>query len=129
MGIKGLWNIATTDATWTGEFEAFQERKRKEEKVDDAIIKTDGTIIRTHPDDNIIATKNLPTQVDTLYGNNQKDLDKNLSNIGGGNSNLEKKVDTMIELLSQILNKKEVNITMPKQTRQDLDLIMSGGMI
>lgn len=39
-------------------FNAFTQ---KESKVEDAIIKSDGSIIHTDPSDNIIATKNTPT--------------------------------------------------------------------
>jgi hypothetical protein len=50
-----------------------------------------------------------------------------LSNLGNDKT-LEKKLTTIIDVLSKILAK-DIQVNLPPQTRSDLDIIMSGGMI
>jgi len=102
--------------------------------VDDAIIRTDGTIIRTHPDDTIIATKNDPSLNGFNVGTGNSDIpglnfEDGESGTSFGTSSVEKKLDTMISLLSSILKKEPVEINFPKQTRTELDLLVSGMIV
>lgn len=99
--------------------------------VQDAIIKSDGTIIRTHPEDNIIATKNIPainpSMLSSYTRNQTTNTYENLNNNNSQNiiSMNEAKLDIMIELLKQLVGK-EVTIQLPKQTMSDLDMLISG---
>jgi hypothetical protein len=127
MGLGGLWEIATSkEVSFASKFDEY--KASKETKVNDAIIRTDGSIIHTHPDDNIIATKNLPTNLDSLYAENNNNLNKNLSNLDS-NVKVSEKLDKMVDLLERLLDKEPVNMSLPPQTRQDLDLLMNGGLL
>jgi len=92
-------------------------------KVDDAIIRADGSIIKTNPKDTLVALKNIPLSMEKA----RMEANKNLGGFDGNNS-LEKKLNTIIDVLSKILSK-DLKVEMPPQTRQDLDLIMCGGMV
>ena len=97
------------------------------ERVDDAIIRSDGSIIRTNPQDTLIALKDINNSMDTVRADTVRSLNNSINNLGG-NDTLDKRLNVIIEVLSKILDK-DVKITMPQQTRYDLDLIMNGGMI
>lgn len=116
------WGIFETAIT--GKFgEKFNEYRvglGREISVDDAILRKDGTIVRTSPDDNIIATKNDPSNFMEL---NKFTSDK-LEKVSYDNS-LTNKLDKMIGLLSKLVDK-DVTITMPSQTKQDLIHIVEG---
>lgn len=84
--------------------------------VQDAIIKSDGSIIHTSPDDNIIATKNDPQEIQTS------------SNINLNTSSMEKRLDKMIGLLQALLDK-DVTIQMPQQTAYELDSLIKGALL
>ena len=56
-----------------------------------------------------------------------KNLNESLSQIKRDEI-LENKLTTIIDVLSQILSK-DIQIQMPPQTRNDLDILMTGGMI
>jgi hypothetical protein len=108
-------------------YEASQANK-KVTKVNDAIIKNDGSIIHTSPDDNIIATKNLPANVDDIRLDNTKELYKALSDLPiADNKEIIDKLDKMTNLMVQFVKKEPVSITLPQQTRADLELLMAGG--
>lgn len=108
----------------------FEEYRRslgrydyKEETVDDAIIRKDGSIVRTSPDDNIIATKNNPLDISEIKSftiNKLKDVEGK-----GYGGYLEYKLDKMIDILSKILEK-DLIIQNPPQTKQDLIKIIEG---
>lgn len=95
--------------------------------VDDAIIRSDGSIIRTNPQDTLIALKDINNSMDMVRADTVRSLNNSINNLGG-NDTLDKRLNVIIEVLSKILDK-DVKITMPQQTRYDLDLIMNGGMI
>ena len=95
----------------------------KVQSIDDAIIRTDGSIIKTNPQDTLVALKNIPLSMEKA----RMEANKNLGGLDGSNS-LEKKLNTIIDVLSKILSK-DLKVEMPPQTRQDLDLIMCGGMV
>lgn len=95
--------------------------------VDDAIIKTDGSIIKTNPKDTLVALKDVPLSIDKVREENNKNLNTNLSRMERDGT-LEKKLTTIIEVLSKLLAK-DVCVQLPPQTRSDLDMLMSGGMI
>lgn len=92
--------------------------------VNDAIIKSDGTIIRTSVDDNIIATKNVPQNLNTIRADSNKDLNNNLGYVGM-TSNTSEKMDKIIDCLVQIVNK-NLEVVLPSQTRSDLDFLVGG---
>lgn len=97
------------------------------ESVNDAIIKTDGSVIKTNPKDTLVALKDVPLSMDKV----REDANKNInSSINGleNNVSLENKLSTIIDVLSRILEK-DIQIQLPPQTRNDLDMLMSGGMI
>ena len=94
--------------------------------VNDAIIRTDGSIIKTNPKDTLVALKDIPTSIDKVRAESNKDLNDNLTTIQ--NNDLDNRLSDIMNVLSKILDK-DVQIALPPQTRSDLDLIMSGGMI
>jgi len=89
--------------------------------VEDAIIRSDGKIIRTSPEDNIIATKNKPMLNEAISHTASESVTLNTGS-------LEKKLDVMITILSKILEK-DTTIALPPQTVYDLDRIMKGSML
>ena len=95
--------------------------------VNDCIIRADGSIIKTNPKDTLVALKNIPLSMEQVRSDTTKNLNSSLGSLGG-DKNLEKKLTTIIEVLSKILAK-DVQVNLPPQTRNDLDMIMSGGMI
>ena len=110
--------------TGVSDFSVWQSAKY--ENVDDAIIRTDGSIIKTNPRDTLVALKDIPSSIDKVRSESNKDLNKNLGTIQG--EDLDKKLSVIVDVLSKILAK-DVQVALPPQTRSDLDLIMSGGMI
>lgn len=112
-----------------------QGRAWSETNVNDAIIRPDGTVIHTHPDDTIIATKNNPSLNGTSVGLSNKesmyDIFDNESNSSSsmGFGSMEKKLDKMISLLSAIVNKEPIQVNMPKQTMAELDLLINGAIL
>lgn len=106
------------------DYRAMYGPKTTEKKVDDAIIKSDGTIIRTSVDDNIIATKNMPQKLSSVRIDNQKDLNNNLKYVSSG-SDMMNKMDKIINVLSSILDK-DINVVLPSQTRSDLVCLIGG---
>ena len=99
-------------------------------KVDDAIIKPNGDIVRTSPKDTIIATKNIPYNLDDVRVNSSKELNQNLSEFftSGGNGSLSQKLDRMISLMGQFVDK-QISVELPPQNRADLELLMAGGAL
>lgn len=95
--------------------------------VNDAIIRTDGSIIKTNPKDTLVALKNIPLSLNSVKDETNRNLNDSLSQIEK-DENLENKLVTIIDVLSQILAK-DIKIQMPPQTRNDLDILMTGGMI
>lgn len=98
--------------------------------VNDAIIKPDGSIVRTSPNDTIIATKNIPYNLDDVRVNSSKELNQNLSEFftSGGNGSLSQKLDRMISLMGQFVDK-QISVELPPQNRADLELLMAGGAL
>ena len=95
--------------------------------VNDAIIRSDGSIIKTNPKDTLVALKDIPLSMGQVRSNTTKNLNSSLSGLGNDKT-LENKLTTIIDVLSKILDK-DVQVNLPPQTRGDLDIIMSGGMI
>lgn len=95
--------------------------------VNDAIIRTDGSIIKTNPKDTLVALKDIPLSMEQVRNDMTKNLNTSLSNLGNDKT-LEKKLTTIIDVLSKILAK-DIQVNLPPQTRSDLDILMSGGMI
>ena len=58
----------------------------------------------------------------------KEELEKYLEISKGEVKDLEKKLTTIIDVLSKILAK-DVQVNVPQQTRSDLDILMNGGMI
>jgi len=95
--------------------------------VNDAIIRTDGSIIKTNPKDTLVALKDVPLSMEKVRNDTTKNLNSSLNGLGNDKT-LEKKLTTIIDVLSKILAK-DVQVNLPPQTRNDLDMIMSGGLI
>lgn len=102
-------------------------RNTKYTEVDDAIIRTDGSIVKTSPQDTLVALKDVPLSIDKVREDTNKSLNKSITQLDKDGT-LEKKLTTIIDVLSKILAK-DVQIQLPPQTRNDLDMLMSGGMI
>lgn len=109
------------------QFDIYKQNLLNPTNVDDAIIRTDGSVIKTNPKDTLVALKNVPLSMEQVRNDTTKNLNSSLSNLGSDKT-LEKKLTTIIDVLSKILDK-DVQVNLPPQTRGDLDIIMSGGMI
>ncbi len=100
--------------------------------VNDAIIRTDGSVIKTNPQDTLIALKDIDTSMNAVKSETNKSLNNSLNEVTDNRTNnssdIVDKMATIIDILSKILSK-DVQTVNPPQTRYDLDLIMSGGMI
>jgi hypothetical protein len=111
--------------TGISDFGAWQSAKY--ETVNDAIIRADGSIIKTNPKDTLVALKNIPLSMEQVRNDTAKNLNNSLNGMEQ-DKNLENKLGTIIDVLSKILEK-DVQVNLPPQTRSDLDMIMCGGMI
>lgn len=120
-------SIKKDKSTGLTEFETYKQNLLNPTTVDDAIIRTDGSIIKTNPKDTLVALKDVPLSMEQVRNNTTKNLNTSLSNLGNDKT-LEKKLTTIIDVLSKILAK-DVQVNLPPQTRSDLDILMSGGMI
>ena len=109
------------------EFETYKQNLLNPTTVNDAIIRTDGSIIKTNPQDTLVALKNIPLSMEQVRNDTTKNLNTSLNNLGSDKT-LEKKLTTIIDVLSKILDK-DVQVNLPPQTRGDLDILMSGGMV
>lgn len=107
------------DLIWDNMGGAFEE-------VEDAIIRTDGKIIKTNPKDTLVALKDVPLSIDKVRQDSNKNLNSSLSQLDI-NGTIDKQLTTIIDVLSKILVKEAV--ILPPQTRNDLDMLMNGGMI
>ena len=112
--------------TGTSKYEEWRNAKY-DDVVNDAIIRTDGSIIKTNPKDTLVALKDIPQSINQVREDTNKTLNSSLGSIEN-NGNLEKNMLTIIDVLSKILEK-NVQIQLPPQTRNDIDMLMSGGMI
>ena len=95
--------------------------------IDDAIIRADGSIIKTNPKDTLVALKDIPLSMEQVRSDTTKNLNSSLNGLGNDKT-LEKKLTAIIDVLSKILDK-DIQVNLPPQTRGDLDIIMSGGMV
>lgn len=126
-GVKALTaGLIKDKKTGLSQFDIYKESYMAE-SVDDAIIRKDGSIIKTNPQDTLVALKDIPLSLEQVRNDTAKNLDNSLSNIGN-DKNLENKLTTIIDVLSKILAK-DIQVNIPPQTRNDLDIIMNGGMI
>lgn len=119
--------IKKDKSTGLTEFETYKQNLLNPTTVDDAIIRTDGSIIKTNPKDTLVALKDIPLSMEQVRSDTTKNLNSSLNGLGNDKT-LEKKLTTIIDVLSKILAK-DVQVNLPPQTRGDLDMIMSGGMI
>lgn len=132
-GISGALSAMTVGmlkkdkSTGLTEFETYKQNLLNPTTVDDAIIRTDGSIIKTNPKDTLVALKDVPLSMEQVRTNTSKNLNSSLSGLNT-NKDLENKLTTIIDVLSKILAK-DVQVNLPPQTRSDLDILMSGGMI
>jgi hypothetical protein len=109
------------------QYDIYKEDKLKPiTSVDDAIIRTDGSIIKTNPKDTLVALKDLPLSLNQVREDTNRSINS-LSDFGNG-GNLEKNLSTIIDVLSKILEK-NIQVNLPPQTRSDLDLLMNGGLV
>ena len=74
-----------------------------------------------------MALKDVPLSMEQVRSDTTKNLNSSLNGLGSDKT-LEKKLTTIIDVLSKILAK-DIQVNLPPQTRGDLDMIMSGGMI
>lgn len=132
-GLLGALNAMTLGtlkkdkSTGLTDFEAYKQNLLNPTSVDDAIIRTDGSVIKTNPKDTLVALKDVPLSMEKVRNDTTKNLNSSLNGLGN-DKNLENKLTTIIDVLSKILNK-DIQVNLPPQTRGDLDIIMSGGMI
>ena len=132
-GITGALSAMTVGmikkdkSTGLTEFETYKQNLLNPTNVDDAIIRTDGSVIKTNPKDTLVALKDVPLSMEQVRNDTTKNLNSSLNGLGSDKT-LEKKLTTIIDVLSKILAK-DVQVNLPPQTRGDLDMIMSGGMI
>ena len=132
-GLLGALNAMTVGmlkkdkSTGLTEFESYKQNLLNPTSVDDAIIRTDGSVIKTNPKDTLVALKDIPLSMEQVRSDTTKNLNSSLSGLGNDKT-LENKLTTIIDVLSKILDK-DVQVNLPPQTRGDLDIIMSGGMI
>ena len=132
-GITGALSAMTVGmikkdkSTGLTDFEAYKQNLLNPTNVDDAIIRTDGSVIKTNPKDTLVALKDIPLSMEQVRSDTTKNLNSSLNGLGSDKT-LEKKLTTIIDVLSKILAK-DVQVNLPPQTRGDLDMIMSGGMI
>lgn len=97
-------------------------------KVKDAIIRPDGSVIQTDPKDTLVALKDIPFSMSQIQAELEKNKNQSLNSINGGNGTIENKLNTIADLLNRLLSK-DVQVNLPQQTRYDLDIVMSGGMV
>ena len=132
-GLLGALNAMTlgtlkkNKSTGLTDFEEYKQNFLNPTNVDDAIIRADGSIIKTNPKDTLVALKDIPLSMEQVRSDTTKNLNSSLNSLGSDKT-LEKKLTTIIDVLSKILAK-DVQVNLPPQTRGDLDMIMSGGMI
>ena len=132
-GIKGALNAMTfgmlkkDKETGLTDFETYKQNLLNPIEVNDAIIKTDGSIIKTNPRDTLVALKDVPLSMNQVREETNKNLSGSLSQMEKDGS-LEKKLTTIIDVLSKILAK-DLQVQLPPQTRSDLDLLMNRGLI
>ncbi len=132
-GITGALSAMTVGmikkdkSTGLTDFEEYKQNLLNPTNVDDAIIRTDGSVIKTNPKDTLVALKDVPLSMEQVRSDTTKNLNSSLNGLGSDKT-LEKKLTTIIDVLSKILAK-DVQVNLPPQTRGDLDMIMSGGMI
>ena len=132
-GITGALSAMTVGmikkdkSTGLTDFEEYKQNLLNPTNVDDAIIRTDGSVIKTNPKDTLVALKDVPLSMEQVRSDTTKNLNSSLNGLGSDKT-LEKKLTTIIDVLSKILDK-DIQVNLPPQTRGDLDMIMSGGMI
>lgn len=119
--------IKKDKSTGLTDFEAYKQNLLNPTNVDDAIIRTDGSIIKTNPKDTLVALKDIPLSMEQVRSDTTKNLNSSLNGLGSDKT-LEKKLTAIIDVLSKILDK-DIQVNLPPQTRGDLDIIMSGGMV
>lgn len=132
-GITGALSAMTVGTlkkdkeTGLTQFDIYKQNLLNSTNVDDAIIRTDGSIIKTNPKDTLVALKDVPLSMEQVRKDTTKNINSSLNNLSSDKT-LEKKLTTIIDVLSKILAK-DVQVNLPPQTRNDLDMIMSGGLI
>ena len=132
-GITGALSAMTVGmikkdkSTGLTDFEAYKQNLLNPTNVDDAIIRTDGSVIKTNPKDTLVALKDVPLSMEQVRSDTTKNLNSSLNGLGSDKT-LEKKLTAIIDVLSKILDK-DIQVNLPPQTRGDLDIIMSGGMV
>lgn len=100
-------------------------------QVRDAILRPDGSVIETDPQDTLVALKNIPNSMNQVQSELAKTTRDSINGIGGGgnfSSEIRNKLNDIANILNQILSK-DIQINLPQQTRYDLDLVMSGGIV
>ena len=132
-GLLGALNAMTlgtlkkNKSTGLTDFEEYKQNLLNPTNVDDAIIRADGSIIKTNPKDTLVALKDIPLSMEQVRSDTTKNLNSSLNGLGNDKT-LEKKLTAIIDVLSKILDK-DIQVNLPPQTRGDLDIIMSGGMV
>ena len=132
-GLLGALNAMTlgtlkkNKSTGLTDFEEYKQNFLNPTNVDDAIVRADGSIIKTNPKDTLVALKDIPLSMEQVRSDTTKNLNSSLNGLGNDKT-LEKKLTVIIDVLSKILDK-DIQVNLPPQTRGDLDIIMSGGMV
>jgi len=95
------------------------------ESINDGVIMSNGKVIKTHPDDNIIATKNDPLLLNRKDNQTiQKDIEKNYfsKDLSKTDEEALKKFDTMITALNVIASKIKGNTTTIVENKVDTNI-------
>lgn len=120
-----------TKAQLDGEWESVNQSGFTQSfTVRDAILRPDGSIVQTDPQDTLVALKNIPNSMSQVQSELARTTRDSINGIGGGSfsSEIENKLNDIANILNQILSK-DVQVNLPQQTRYDLDLVMSGGLV
>lgn len=132
-GIKGALNAMTfgmlkkDKESGLTDYEIYKQNLLNPIEVNDAIIRTDGSIIKTNPKDTLVALKDIPLSINKVRDETNKNLNGSLSQMERDGT-LENKLTTIIDVLFKILEK-DLQVQLPPQTRSDLDLLMQGALV
>jgi len=116
---KGFMSFLGDVGKGIGDF--FNPGSTKSTSVHDAIIRKDGSIVHTDPNDHIIATKNNPQNLTDVMtrADRESSIARTGSAIGMPSSNFDSApIVAAIERLISVVQKKDFNLSMPSAPTQ-----------
>ena len=96
---------------------------KKVHKIDDGIVKPDGTVIKTNVNDTLVAMKDIDSSIKGLMNDNVKQEFKTINRTTNETIN-NVQLNTVVKLLQQIADK-NLNVQLPKQTMSDVSLTLA----